>query len=422
MTRSSNRAFIADHWRFLCFGFMLTFTCNLGQTFFVGLYNPFIREAYSLSNGDFGALYGFATLCSAALLVWLGRLVDHIELRRYTLVVIIGMAIACLLMHTDLGIVGLGLALLLLRLCGQGLMPHISTTGMGRYFEETRGRAIGLANLGFSSGQIVLPMIAAALIALVGWRQSWAVYALGLIVLTIPLMRFLLKDHDRRHQHWEAQIALREAEGTAPEPLRAPLRQGVFRDPRFYIILPATLGSPLCGTSIFFFQAQLMAEKGWADNLFALSFPFYAVATTTAHLSGGFILDRIGGGLKLLPLAFIPYITGIVTLALTGNAAWFPVMMVLIGASTGLLGVIGGTLWPELYGTRTLGALRAFTSSVMVFSTAIAPFAVGRLYDAGISVRATYFGFAAYMIVFCLLLLPISYGRQRQKPSTPQTA
>lgn len=400
---------------------MLTFSCNLGQTFFIGLYNPFIRETYKLSNGDFGALYGFATLCSAALLIWVGRLIDHIELRRYTLVVITGMALACVLMLLGGGVAVLGLTLMLLRLCGQGLMPHISSTGMGRYFEETRGRAIGLANLGFSSGQVVLPIIATALIAAVGWRASWGVYALALIVVTIPLMRFLLKDHDRRHQHWEAQIALREAQGTTARPMRAPLREGVFRDPRFYIILPATLASPLCGTSVFFFQAQLMAEKGWAENLFALSFPFYAVAMTTAHLGGGFLLDRLGGGLKLLPLAFIPYITALLTLALTGNAAWFPLMLVLIGASTGLFSVIGGTLWPELYGTRTLGSLRAFVSAVMVFSTAVAPFVVGRLYDGGVSVRATYLGFVVYMVIVALLLLPISYGKPRRLPSTPTT-
>lgn len=395
---------------------MLTFSCNLGQTFFIGLYNPFILETYGLTNGDFGALYGLATLCSAALLVWVGRLIDHVELRRYTLVVIAAMALACLLMATGGGIVVLGLTLMLLRLCGQGLMPHISSTGMGRYFEETRGRAVSIAHLGLSSGQVVMPLAAAFLIAAIGWRASWAVYALALIVISIPLMRFLLKDHDRRHQHWEAQIALSETQDTPASRIRAPLREGAFRDPRFYIILPAMLSSPLCGTSIFFFQAQLMAEKGWADNLFALSFPFYAVATTAAYLGGGFILDRIGGGLKLLPVAFAPYIVAVLTLALTGNAAWFPVMLLLLGASTGLFSVIGGTLWPELYGTRSLGSLRAFVSAVMVFSTAVAPFVVGRLYDSGINVRATYFGFASYMIVFCLLLLPISYGRQGHTP------
>lgn len=414
MARNGNLGFIAAHWRFLCFGYMLTFTCNLGQTFFIGLYNPYIREVYNLSNGDFGALYGFATLCSASLLIWLGRLIDHAELRRYTLVVITGLALACLLMHLGGTIVVLGITLLLLRLCGQGLMPHISTTGMGRYFEETRGRAVGMANLGFSSGQVVFPIIATFLIAMLGWRESWAVYALILVIITIPLMRFLLRDHDQRHQNWEAKIALREEQGISESQKRAPLRQGVFRDARFYIILPAALSSPLCGTSIFFFQAQLILEKGWAENLFALSFPFYAVAMTSAHLCGGFILDRIGGGLKLLPIAFIPYIGGLVALAFTGSAKLFPVLLVFIGISSGLFSVIGGTLWAELYGTRILGSLRAFVSAVMVFSTAIAPFAIGRLYDLGVSVRATYLGFAVYMAMFFFLLLPICYGNTRR--------
>src|SRR5690606_13618818 len=79
----TNVNFIARNWRFLSFGFLLTFTCNIGQTFFIGLYNGVIKTHYGLSSGEFGALYGMATLCSAGLLVWIGRLVDRVDLKAY---------------------------------------------------------------------------------------------------------------------------------------------------------------------------------------------------------------------------------------------------------------------------------------------------------------------------------------------------
>ncbi len=409
MQSSGFQAFIRSNWRFLGFGFALTFTCNLGQTFFIGLYNAPIREAFGLSNGDFGALYGVATLSSAGALVWIGRLVDRVDLRHYTLAVIIGMAGACLLMAVGGGLPVLWLGLVLLRLCGQGLMPHISNTGMGRYFEAARGRAVSISQLGLSAGQILLPLIATGLMAAVGWRASWGLYAVLLVVGLIPLIRLLLKDHPERHRRWLAEMTVSEAQSGEHSRMKSPLRDGLFRDRRFFVILPALLSGGLFGTSVFFFQAQLMAEKGWPVGLYAFSFPFFALAMTAASLAGGFILDRIGGSLKLLPAALVPYIAALVALAFVQRSFWFPVTMVLIGASTGLLSVIGGTLWPELYGTRMLGAVRAFVTSVMVLATAVMPFGIGKLYDAGVSVRASYIGFAAYMVFFGVLLIPIAY-------------
>lgn len=404
--------FIAKNWRFLSFGFLLTFICNLGQTFFIGLYSGVIRADYDLSSGDFGALYGVATLCSAGLIIWVGRLVDKIDLRIYTLWVIAAMVLACVLMYAGTNIITLGLAIALLRLSGQGLMPHISNTSMGRYFESARGRAVSIAHMGISAGQIILPVAAAFLISHAGWRESWAAYGLVLVFAAAPLTLFFLKGHGERHRRWEAEITVAESQTGQHSRMKSPLRDGVFRDKRFFIILPGFLSLPLFGTSIFFFQDELLTAKGWDQNLFAFSFPFLAASMMVSSLAGGFLIDRIGSSLKLLPLIYIPFIIALLTLAGAQNPFWLPAMMLLIGASTGLLSVVGGTLWPEMYGTRALGAVRSFVMALMVLGTAATPAVVGLLYDAGISVAATYMGFAIYMIAFGILQLPLGYGNK----------
>lgn len=403
--------FLFKNWRFLSFGFLLTFTCNFGQTFFIGLYNGEIREAYGLTSGDFGTLYGAATLCSAGTLIWIGRLVDKVDLRIYTLCVIAGMTLACALMFSGSTILVLGVALALLRLCGQGLMPHISSTSMGRYFEAARGRAVSIAQLGISAGQVVLPLLAALAVAQLGWRMSWALYGAGLVVLVAPLALYLLKGHGERHRRWESEMTLAESQTGAHSRVSTPLRKQIFRDKRIFAIIPGYLSMPLFGTSLLFFQDELLASKGWDENLFAFSFPIYAVSMTVASLSGGFIIDKVGSSLKVMPFMYIPFIIGLVILSQAQAPLWLPVTMCFFGASTGTMSVISGTLWPEMYGTRILGAVRAMIVSIMVFGTAATPAIVGTLYDAGVTVADSYLAFAVYMIVFGIIQVPLGYGK-----------
>lgn len=389
---------IRKNLRFIGFGFLLTFACNFGQTFFIGLYNQPIREAYGLSNGDFGSLYGFATLCSAALLVWLGRLIDHVDLRVYTVAVILLMVIACGLVFSGTGIAALAVALCLLRLSGQGLMTHISNTSMGRYFDTSRGKAISLAHLGLNVGQMILPPAALLLMAWLGWRESWGFYGLFLLFLLLPLVLFSLKGHAKRHEAWQAEVAITEMHSGQQSRMKSPLRDGLFRDSRFYCILPGYLGIPLFSTSVFFFQDSLLLGKGWPGELFAFSFPFFAIAMTIATPLGGYLVDRVGNSLKLMPLAYFPFATALLGLAYGEHSLWLPAMLMIMGVSSGFLSVLAGTLWAELYGTRMLGSIRSFVTSLMVLGTAATPAFMGYLYDGGLSIATSYVFFAVYMV------------------------
>jgi hypothetical protein len=74
-------------------------------------------------------------------------------------------------------------------------------------------------------------------------------------------------------------------------------------------------------------------------------------------------------------------------------------MMALIGLTQGGSVTLLGALWPELYGTRNLGAIKALATSAMVFATALGPGVTGMLIDAGINFPDQTWGFA----LWCLL-------------------
>ena len=167
--------------RFLAFGFLMAFFSSFGQTFFIALFSAELRADFGLSHGGFGSVYSLATLTSAALMVWVGRLIDKVDLRLYAALVCAGIALACLVMAASptSGLVFLFLAIFLLRFTGQGLMSHIALTAMARRYRRERGRALAAASLGFPIGEGLFPLAIVWALTLVDWRWIWLALAVS---------------------------------------------------------------------------------------------------------------------------------------------------------------------------------------------------------------------------------------------------
>ncbi len=90
--------FISANRRFLAFGVLMTLFASFGQTYYIAMFSAEIRGVFDLSHGDFGEIYAYATLASGTTLIWLGRKIDHIVLRIYSVAVCAGLVAACLML------------------------------------------------------------------------------------------------------------------------------------------------------------------------------------------------------------------------------------------------------------------------------------------------------------------------------------
>ena len=79
----------------ILFGFIFTFFSSFGQSYFLGLFNSSIRDALSITHGQFGSIYASATLCSSLLLIWVGKKIDDVNIFKFALFVIILLSFAC---------------------------------------------------------------------------------------------------------------------------------------------------------------------------------------------------------------------------------------------------------------------------------------------------------------------------------------
>jgi MFS family permease len=152
---------------------------------------------------------------------------------------------------------------------------------------------------------------------------------------------------------------------------------------------------------------HIAAVKGWDLADMALGYPVYAALTVTSVMTTGWLADRLGPA-RLLPAFLLPMAAGIVLIGPGQTvSAWF-LAVGFIGVTQGMSQAIWGALWPELYGTRHLGGVRAMATTAMVFSTAVGPGVTGLLIDAGIDFPAQCLAMGLWCVALAAVLVAVS--------------
>lgn len=386
--------FMIDNARWLAGGFLLTLFSAFGQTYFISLSAGNIRSEYDLSHGEFGMLYMIATLASAFSLTWVGRLVDRFSPFQVTLIIVPLLAAGSVAMAVSRHIVLLVFVIYVLRLFGQGMMTQNAFTATARWFAANRGRAVSLVALGQNAGEAVFPFIFVIVAGMIGWRMSWIAGAALLMLFALPMIAALY------HQERQPKASDPEPKATAP---REWTRGEVVRDPLFWLLLIGIMAPPFIGTTIFFHQVYLVELRGWSLDRFAASFALMSSMTIVFALIAGALIDRFSA-VRMLPSFLLPLAAACLVLAVT-PAVWAPfVFMSLLGISYGFSSTLFGALWPEVYGTVHLGAIRSLIVAFMVLSTAVGPGLTGLLIDLDVSYPAQIFVMGVYCLVASFVL------------------
>ena len=370
-------AFLRENARWIAGGFLLTLFSSFGQTFFIGLSGAELRAKFGLTDGDFGLIYMAATLASAATLPWLGRVLDFMPGWKVARFVIPSLAAACLLIAFAPSLIVTALALYLLRLFGQGMMTHTALTEIGRWFAANRGRATSLVVPGHQAGEAVLPVTFALVAATASWQAAWIGAAALLMLFAFPAILLLLR-RERVPQRADG-----ENSGQPAHTARDWTRAEVVRDPLFYALLVGVLAPPFIGTTVFFHQDYLVQLRGYDPLAFAGAFPLMAATTIGFALLCGALVDRYGA-LRLLPYFLLPLAVASIAVGLLTPVWGIYLFMFLVGVSYGFTSTLVGALWPEIYGLKHLGSVRAVIVAAMVFSTALGPGLTGVLIDMGV--------------------------------------
>ena len=383
----------------LVYGFVMTYFASFGQTFYIALFNDDILNIYKITDGEFGLVYAIATLVSSFLFINFAKLIDKIDLRFYSIVIIFGLAIACTGFYFIFdNIFHLFIILFLLRFFGQGAMMHAGTTSMARYFSVDRGKAISFATLGGMLAIMFLPKIVVHFNSYLDFKTLWILTTIILLIL-IPIVFLILYnqknrdlvltntiDNDKLNKNW-----------TIAE---------ILRDRVFFIYFPLAASFPFIGTGLMFHQIYIFDSKGWTMQMLGNGYILFGLFSILGLLIGGPLIDKINTK-KAIPYVLTPLLVCIIVLFFFDNYWSFVAYMSLFGFNLGLSAPFMGSLWAELYGVKSIGTAKAVLHAVAVFASALSPVVFGYAIDWGYGI--SFIILISSIMIVVSSILPVIY-------------
>jgi predicted MFS family arabinose efflux permease len=382
----------------IIFGFIFTFFSSFGQSFFLGLFNAPIRNELSITHGQFGSIYASATICSSLLLIWIGKKIDDYRILNYSFFVVVLLFVSSLLFSFINSIYFLAFGIFLMRLSGQGLMSHASTTTISRFFERSRGKALSTIWFGLSTAEFILPVLVTYFFLIYSWRTVWQGIAL-LIIIFLPLVilntikSINLDSRELDNKPNKKKIMIKSWR-----------RRDVIKDYRFYIVSLNMLAMPWMATGIFVYQSFISESKMWAVYTIPKAFMVYSITSIITLFMSGFLVDKFTGR-KLILYMNLPLLLAMFILYQFNHETFAYVFLGLIGVSNGLANILGSSTWAEIYGVKYIGSIKALTTAFMVFSTAFGTAVFGLLIDSGFTIENIAFVGGTYILVSLTLLI-----------------
>lgn len=378
----------------LAFGVLHSFGSSFGQTFLVALFVPFISASLTLNETEFANIYAGITIGSALCLPVVGRWIDKVDILSYSLATMALLALGCAMIAVASNVWMLIASLFVLRLAGQGLMSHVSMTGIARYFTKNRGRALAVASFGFPLAEAIMPAALLALIAIFGWRYTYGGSAVFIVVVLIPLAIWLI------HADQKFRAAPKKS-GESAKPDADSMQAGkdnvlddapqsdhprLFRSLYVWFCMPMLAAPPLIMTALFFHQGAISTHKGIELGWFAAGFTAFAITSVLGAFGSGPLIDKHTAR-RLFPWHLIPMMFGIVVLSITSEPFAILIYMGLVGITVGFATTLRTAIIPELVPLDEIGAVRSTLTAVMVLASAMGPAIYGWMFAADFTIE-----------------------------------
>ena len=384
--------------KIIIFGFIFTFFSSFGQSFLLGLFNAPIRNELGITHGQFGSIYAFATIFSSLSLIWLGKKIDDFRILNYSFFVIFLLFLSTLFFSFINNIYLLTIGIFLMRLSGQGLMSHASTTTISRFFEKSRGRALSTIWFGLSTAEFILPVLITYLFIFYSWRTVWQ----GIAILSILFLPFIILNTIK-----SINLDSREKDKISnlkKFKIKSWKRREVLKDFKFYIVSLNMLAMPWMATGVFVYQSFITDSKMWSLYTIPKAFMIYSITSILTLFFSGFLVDKFTSR-KLIPFMNIPLLLSMFVLFYGQQEIYAYIFLGLVGISNGFGNILGSSTWAEIYGVRYIGSIKALTTAFMVFSTAFGTAVFGFLIDKGLTVENIAFICGSYIVASITLLI-----------------
>ncbi len=324
-------------WASVAAGFLATFTV-FGVAYSFGPFFGPMAEEFGAGSGATSAVFSITACLYFLLGAVSGRATDRFGPRPVLIVGAVAMGLGLAgtagvdrlwLGYVTYGSgVGIGVA------CGY--VPMLAV--VGGWFEERRSLALGVAVAGVGVGTLAVAPLAGALIARIGWRDTYLVFAAGSTVLLLI-----------------CAAIVRRPPGSLDEEQHLPVGRAA-RTPAFASLYGSTLLLSLALFVPFVFLPSFAEARGVGKVAAAALVGIIGGTSVVGRLALGAVGDRIGR-IRTYQACFFLVAASFPIWLVTDRYAWLVVFAVVLGFGYGGFIALNPAVVAELYGVRGLGGL-----------------------------------------------------------------
>jgi len=261
---------------------------------------------------------------------------------------------------------------------GLSMMGGMASTKLvANWFMLKRGRALGIATMGVSLSGIVMPPVATWLIEQFGWRGGFQIYAVGILVIVVPLVAFFVITNP--------EAIGERPDGDAPDAPPPPAAavdvhwstREMLRAPNFWAIALAFGLSFACLSAVLIHLPPYAADLGFSSYQAAALLSASAFAGMLGKPVFGTLVDRgdprvaawASFGAQFVGLAVLIQATSYSVLVAGGIVFGFG-----MGGTVPLQGAVASRIFGRLSFGKLMGLMRPVQVPLNIIGVPLAAF------------------------------------------------
>jgi MFS family permease len=284
------------------------------------------------------------------------------------------------------------------------------------WFDKKLGTATGIVSGGYSISMAFIPAFFLFLVNTEGWRGAYT--RLGFLVWLIMIPILLLIFRNNPAEIGQEMDGIQQGENKH----RGDAQVGDFsfnpqearKTNAYWIMMVGSALWAMIITAVFFNLLSIFESLGIPPEIAAATYTTYAGASLLTQLLLGPLANR--GPLQYLLFISMGLLAGgiaILTIAETPLLAH--TYAVFIGISTGLISLVGGTIFARYFGREHIGKLRGGVLTAQVAGSSLGPVITGLIFDLTGSFQISLWIFVGLLIPAALVSLKAVQPQQPAK-------
>ena len=331
-----------------------------------------------------------STLALAAVLPFIGSIVDRYGLVTPVMISLLGLSAAYVLLGLFVHSIATFVILAMLQaILGSASSPLAYTRAINTVFNKQRGLALGVALSGAGVAATFGPTLISNAIDAFGWRGAYFAMALFTLVVGAVIVIVLSRlNGAKTPENIDTEAASKDFK--------------IAKASRTYWTIMAAifcLSLGLGGLMIHF--VPILLDLGLTTSAAVKIAGVIGIAVVLGRLLVGFAVDRIFAPWVAIAILFT-CICGVLALALLGSTVAVPAAFV-IGFSVGAEVDLIGYLVARYFGIHAYGQIYGRQYSAFLIATGLSPVILGAVRDVTGTYTASLFIAAAFMIVSAAL-------------------